>query len=145
LKPSSRESPWNHRAVQKWLVKNVPDSVQGPKAAIVVDDFGILKQGRHSVGVYRQSSGALGKTGDCQVAVNVTYAAPGSKRNNELYRPNAWVEDDEHADLRDQVQHAPHARQAQVGVNPVGIGCRTDRRRTVGQHAPRRTFGPELV
>lgn len=110
-----RESPWDHRALQAWLVKNVPDVIQHPKAAFVVDDFGIIKQGTHSVGAFRQYSGAAGKVGNCQVAVNVTYAAPGPKRNadqktwplgTELYLPQAWVEDDEYADLREEV-HLP--------------------------------------
>lgn len=112
-----RESPWDHRALQEWLVKNVPKEIRHPKAAIVVDDFGIIKQGRHSVGAYRQYSGAAGKVGNCQVAVNVTYAAPGQHRNadqktwplgTELYLPQAWVEDPEYADLREDV-HLPDA------------------------------------
>lgn len=110
-----RESPWEPEPLQRWLVANVPDSIRHPRAALVVDDFGIVKQGRHSVGVYRQYSGALGKTGNCQVAVNVTYAAPGQTRNNqqktwplgtELYLPQAWVEDAHYEDLRAEV-HLP--------------------------------------
>lgn len=110
-----RESPWEPAPLQRWLVNQVPKTIRHSRAAFVVDDFGLIKQGRHSVGVYRQYSGALGKTGNCQVAVNVTYAAPGAKRNNdqktwplgtELYLPQAWVEDDEYEDLRDEV-HLP--------------------------------------
>ena len=45
-----------------------------PVAAWVVDDSGFPKKGTHSVGVARQSSGTLGKVGNCQVAVSLRYA-----------------------------------------------------------------------
>src|SRR5215470_11579478 len=46
----------------------------GPVAAWVVDDTGIPKKGRHSVGVARQYCGVLGKQENCQVAVSVSLA-----------------------------------------------------------------------
>ena len=43
-----------------------------PVGAWVVDDTGIPKKGRHSVGVSRQYCGRLGKQDNCQVAVSVS-------------------------------------------------------------------------
>jgi SRSO17 transposase len=67
----------------------------GPVAAWVVDDTGIPKKGRHSVGVARQYCGVLGKQDNCQVAVSVSVAhalasVPVAYR---LYLPEGWAQD----------------------------------------------------
>jgi len=98
-----RESPWNYEALQDHLATHIPNTIQNQKAVLVIDDVGLIKQGRHSVGVKRQYSGALGKVGNCQVAVNLIYVAPGKDRNADqrtwplgmqLYLPKEWAEDD---------------------------------------------------
>src|SRR6266516_2893679 len=67
----------------------------GPLAAWVVDDTGMPKKGRHSVGVARQYCGVLGKQDNCQVAVSVSVAhelasIPVAYR---LYVPEGWATD----------------------------------------------------
>jgi SRSO17 transposase len=62
-------------------------------AVLVFDDTGFAKQGNCSVGVKRQYSGTLGKTGNCQVSVNCHYAErtlswPVATR---LYLPKEWA------------------------------------------------------
>src|SRR3954466_10153729 len=66
-------------------------------AVLIFDDTGFAKQGRCSVGVARQYSGTLGKTGNCQVTVNCHYAErtlawPVATR---LYLPEHWAHDDD--------------------------------------------------
>jgi SRSO17 transposase len=66
-------------------------------AVLIFDDTGFAKQGRCSVGVARQYSGTLGKTANCQVAVNCHYAErtiawPVATR---LYLPKDWAGDDD--------------------------------------------------
>jgi SRSO17 transposase len=67
----------------------------GPVAAWVVDDTGIPKKGRYSVGVARQYCGVLGKQENCQVAVSVSLAHEHASVPvaYQLYLPEAWAHD----------------------------------------------------
>jgi SRSO17 transposase len=62
---------------------------------LAIDDTGLPKQGRHSVGVARQYCGALGKVGNCQVAVSTALIANGHAwpTSLELYLPQEWLDD----------------------------------------------------
>ena len=61
----------------------------------IVDDTGLPKQGRHSVGVARQYCGMLGKQDNCQVAVSVTLASQAGSLPVawRLYLPKEWADD----------------------------------------------------
>jgi SRSO17 transposase len=68
----------------------------GAIEAWIIDDTGMPKQGRHSVGVARQYCGQLGKQDNCQVAVSLSVAnahasLPVAYR---LYLPQDWADDD---------------------------------------------------
>src|SRR5919206_130659 len=70
---------------------------RGPVRAWLVDDAGLPKKGKLSVGVARQYCGQLGKRESCQVAVFLAY---GSRRGHalidrRLYLPEAWAGDAE--------------------------------------------------
>src|SRR3954452_4434438 len=85
---------------------------RGPVRAWIVDDTGLPKKGRLSVGVARQYCGQLGKRENCQVAVTLSVATghaslPVAYR---LHLPEAWADDP--------------ARRALAGV-PEEIGFRT--------------------
>jgi SRSO17 transposase len=69
------------------------------------------------VGVHRQYSGALGKIGNCQVAVNLVYSVPGGRVNADqktwplgtrLYVPKAWAIEEEYETLRQEVHLPPN-------------------------------------
>src|SRR5437762_4205568 len=90
-------APWDEREVLRVARDNALAQLErhAPVAAWVVDDTGIPKKGRHSVGVARQYCGVLGKQDNCQVAVSVSVAherasVPVAYR---LYLPEAWARD----------------------------------------------------
>ncbi len=91
-------SPWSHEAIQEHLNRSVPDAFNDT-GMLIVDDVGILKSGRHSVGVQRQYSGAAGKIDNCQVAVDLILAQPGARSQDQLtwplamdlYVPKKWL------------------------------------------------------
>jgi SRSO17 transposase len=84
------EDDLNHQRVERLLA--LPTEGDG---VLIFDDTGFAKQGKSSVGVARQYSGTLGKTGNCQVTVNCHYAErtiawPVATR---LYLPAHWADD----------------------------------------------------
>ena len=92
-------APWDEREV----IRVARDFALGqfnrrsPIEAWVVDDSGIPKKGKHSVGVARQYCGVLGKQDNCQVAVSISLvneamSVPGAYR---LYLPESWTKDRE--------------------------------------------------
>ena len=101
-------------------------------AVLIFDDTGFAKQGQCSVGVARQYSGTLGKTGNCQVTVNCHYAErtvawPVATR---LYLPQQWADD---PDRRDEGQGARGGRPSRPSrrspwpcwTRPATWACRT--------------------
>lgn len=90
-------APWSDEAVLQVIAEHVVPvlEINEPIEAWVVDDTGIPKKGKHSVGVARQYCGRLGKQDNCQVAVSVSLAhtqasLPVAYR---LYLPEEWTED----------------------------------------------------
>lgn len=73
----------------------LPRLSRGGPCYWIVDDTGMRKYGKHSVGVARQYCGPLGKTENCQVAVSLSLATlegslPLAWR---LYLPRQWTDD----------------------------------------------------
>jgi SRSO17 transposase len=68
---------------------------QGPIVAWVVDDTGLVKKGRHSVGVTRQYCGQVGKQENCRVAVSLSLSTTEASLPIawQLYLPEVWTED----------------------------------------------------
>src|SRR6187455_1070396 len=68
---------------------------RGPVRAWLVDDTGLPKKGKLSVGVARQYCGQLGKRDNCQVAVTLSVATEAASLPvaYRLYLPEAWAAD----------------------------------------------------
>jgi len=89
------DSPWD-----PWLLLRACAERVTPELGVsawVVDDTGIVKDGKHSPGVKRQYSGTLGKIGNCQITVSVH--AVGERGTLplgwSLYLPEEWCADSE--------------------------------------------------
>jgi SRSO17 transposase len=61
----------------------------------VVDETGDLKKGTGTVGVQRQYTGTAGRIENSQVAVYLSYVAPGGHAliDRALYLPRSWADD----------------------------------------------------
>src|SRR5438034_7548544 len=88
------DSPWDPQLLVRACAERVAPEIG--VLAWVVDDTGIVKDGRHSPGVKRQYSGTLGKIGNCQIAVSVH--AVGERGTLplgwRLYLPEEWCGED---------------------------------------------------
>ncbi len=87
------DSPWDPQLLVRACAERVAPELG--VSAWVVDDTGIVKDGKHSPGVKRQYSGTLGKVGNCQVTVSVhAVGEHGSQPLGwALYLPEEWCED----------------------------------------------------
>lgn len=80
------------RRVCQWVV---PKMDFGAGGWWIIDDTGLPKKGRHSVGVARQYCGMLGKQDNCQVAVSISLASEQGSLPVawQLYLPEDWAAD----------------------------------------------------
>jgi SRSO17 transposase len=116
------KAPWDEAellsAVRTFVLPKIEKDA--PIRAWIIDDTGIPKKGKHSVGVARQYCGELGKQDNCQVAVTLSVASdlaslPIALR---LYLPEPWAND--------------KARRAKAGI-PDGIEFQTKPRIALDQ------------
>jgi SRSO17 transposase len=94
------DAAWEPQALDQQRVATLV-AQSPPHGLLVLDDTGLPKPGRASVGVARQSSGTLGKVAHCQVVVSAHSVAdePTSRTpvhwplTARLYLPEAWAAD----------------------------------------------------
>jgi SRSO17 transposase len=89
------QSPWDPVPVRRALARRM--SRELAPGAWVIDDTGFPKFGKHSVGVARQYSGALGKVGNCQIGVSVNACSDEAScpLDWRLFIPEEWDEEGE--------------------------------------------------
>src|SRR5665213_2531745 len=113
------QSPWDPVLVRRALARRMSREIA--PVAWVVDDTGLPKFGKNSVGVARQYSGALGKVGNCQIGVSVNAATDQAScpLDWRLFIPKEWDEDSEFnqdrrlkCKLPEDVHHVEKWRQA---------------------------------
>jgi SRSO17 transposase len=109
------QSSWDWVGVRRRLARRMCAEIE-PEAWIV-DDTGFPKQGRMSVGVARQYSGALGKVGNCQIGVSINAVRDEASCPIDwrLFLPEEWDTDAERraaAHVPDDVRHVAKWRLA---------------------------------
>jgi len=122
--------PWRQQAILgrgRWEADAMRDVVReyaletlaDPDAVLVIDETGLLKQGKSSCGVGRQYTGSAGKVTNCQVGVFASYVSRHGHAfiDRALYLPRAWTDD--------------KARLAAAHV-PEGVGFATKPRLAAG-------------
>jgi len=91
------KADWSDEAVLAAVRARVLPGIEqhGPMRALIIDDTGFPKKGRHSVGVARQYCGQLGKQDNCQVAVSLSVAGDHASLPiaYRLYLPQEWADD----------------------------------------------------
>src|SRR2546421_7695918 len=91
------EGGWSDERVLAKVHETVLPAIEraGLVEAWIIDDTGLPKQGRHSVGVARQYCGQLGKQDNCQVAVSLSIANDRASLPiaYRLYLPEPWAND----------------------------------------------------
>jgi SRSO17 transposase len=91
------QSPWDENQVFRRYREQLRSVIGKEESILALEDVALVKQGRHSVGVQRQYSSALGCKANCQAAVglfhiNATTAVPLAL---QLYLPRGWTQDAE--------------------------------------------------
>ena len=94
------DAAWDPLALDEQRVRLLLDRSPA-NGVLVLDDTGLPKQGKASVGVQHQYSGTLGKQGNCQIVVSTEYVVDDSTTSQplhwpisaRLYLPEVWTED----------------------------------------------------
>lgn len=96
------EAPWSDEAMLSVVARSVLPKLTVDDESVnwIVDDTGLPKKGKHSVGVAHQYCGQTGKQDNCRVAVSLSIATPrGSVPVGfRLYMPREWTDDRERCD-----------------------------------------------
>ena len=94
------DSPWDYQAVMDHVASDANALLGGSDSALLLDESGIGKKGKHSVGVARQWCGRLGKVDNCQVGVFAALAKGSDSCliDAQLFLPEEWTNDPKRCD-----------------------------------------------
>lgn len=96
LQHFASNSPWEDEPILDDVCQTVSERIGDTEhGSIHIDESGLPKQGRDSVGVARQYCGRLGKVDNCQMGVYLGYTANNYRMllDKRLYLPQEWISD----------------------------------------------------
>lgn len=110
-------STWSSDGLWKMLRKQQLDA----EGVLLIDDTGIRKSGKHSVGVARQYSGTLGQVGNCQVIVTSVLRSGQSTWPiaMDLYLPDEWASDEERRASAGIPEDIPFRKKWEIALEQV--------------------------
>lgn len=90
-------STWDDSALLQVACNHVLETMiqHGGVKSLIIDDTGVPKKGKHSVGVAKQYCGKLGKRENCQNVVTVSLANKNISFTaaSRIYLPKSWAQD----------------------------------------------------
>ena len=88
---------WDEQKMRDRCQQLVASEHAHPEAIGAIDESGVAKSGRETVGVGRQWNGNRGKVDNCTVGVHLSYSAPGFAclLDSQQYLPQEWANDPE--------------------------------------------------
>ncbi len=95
-------SAWDERAVLDQVALEADGLLESTEGtALLIDESGLTKKGKHSVGVARQWNGRLGKQDNCQVGVfaALSRGSLSTLIDMRLFLPKEWVNDSKRCDV----------------------------------------------
>src|SRR4051794_3526700 len=118
------KAAWDDAALLEAVREYVLPALQerGPVRAWIVDDTGLPKRGRLSVGVARQYCGQLGKQDNCQVAVTLSVASEAASPPvaYRLCLPEAWAADPARRAAAGAPEEVAFATKPAIALDQIG-------------------------
>lgn len=122
LQHFASKSPWDHRMVMDQVALDSDRHLGGtPDSGLIIDETGIPKKGKKSVGVARQWCGRLGKVDNCQVGVfaSLVRAASATLIDARLYLPKEWTNDRKRCKSAGVPDDVPFKTKSQLALDIV--------------------------
>ncbi len=95
------QSPWRKEPVLMIHQRLIAETLGEVDGVMLIDESGVVKQGRNSIGVAPQYCGSVGKVANSQLGVHLGYVSRlgYSLVDSQMFVPKEWFEET-HADLR---------------------------------------------
>jgi len=109
---------WEFRQMDRERIAGMLKQASVGDGMLILDDTGLPKKGRHSVGVARQYSGTLGRVDNCQVVVSIHYVDGvfDWPVNARVYLPKGWAEDPARRHKAQVPDQIPMRTKGQIGL-----------------------------
>ena len=112
------EAPWSTAPIISALQRYLAPRLSASDGVFVIDESGVPKQGKHSVGVSPQYCGALGQVANCQLGVFLAYVSSRGHAliDARLFLPRPWTDDPARCTRAGVPKDVTCATKAEIGL-----------------------------